>query len=73
MAAIIKEELSRVRPVNNTIKTTNDLSLPPGLGYAFNTPGNGEDLTYLGSDPDEIGTHSLRKGAATYVCPNRTP
>ena len=22
-------------------------------------------LTYLGSDPDEIGTHSRRKGAAT--------
>ena len=32
------------------------------------TPGNEEDLTYLGSDPDEIGTHPLRKGAATYVC-----
>ena len=26
------------------------------------------DLSNLGSNPDEIGSHSTRKGAATYVC-----
>lgn len=38
------------------------------LGKIIKNPTNEDDLAYLGTDPEEIGTHSLRKGAATYVC-----
>jgi hypothetical protein len=33
---------------------------------------HGDEIQRLGVDPDEIGVHSIRKGAATYCC-NGTP
>lgn len=32
------------------------------------SPNSEIDMSNLGSSPDDIGTHSIRKGAATYVC-----
>lgn len=38
------------------------------LYQLIKNPQSGFDLSNLGSNPDDIGTHSIRKGAATYVC-----
>lgn len=63
--SIIKEELSRLRPTNNTTKATNDLSLPPGLGYAF---------TFEGSViPENLPSHEwvMDSGATSHFTYNK--